>query len=111
MDDVQGGRAFAQVDVHTLWIKREGPDETTRRDARVEVMALRRKCLKVILTFKEIQSDESEGAAVMPSVLPDENALHEPHIGIKEELGVSRRVRSGSLDMRKPDKAVEIGDR
>ena len=108
---MQRGRTFTQVDVHTIWIDREGPDETARRDARVEVMALRRKCLKVILTFKEVQSDESEGAAVMPSVLPDEDALHEPDIGIKEELGVSRRVRSGSLDMRKSDKAIEIGDR
>lgn len=90
---------FIAVDADPLLGNPNGPEDTVRRDARIEVMPL--MCIgrqRIYLTLIEVESYERERSLMPPSIDADIIASHEAVVAVEEQRRLVSRlgVRAGA---------------
>ena len=102
---------FARIDVDAVHGNRHGPEQTARCDTRVKIRQLRLARTGRV----NVNSYQSESAAVNASIRSAIHALHEAHV--RPEERIDGRLTRGLLpshhhatDVRQADEAIEVGD-
>jgi hypothetical protein len=103
-----------EVNLDCMLGKRDGPEDSLRSDAGVEVMLLVRK-IRGRRPLKDVESNEGESALVLMPVSRNELANEEPVVNVEGEVRLRRfgpgspHTRTGKMS--RGDRSVEIRDR